>query len=91
MSAETDKRPDKSQTHEPAKGGLKPPPTSMLPKVRFFSLKLCGDVVERSAQTSPDRRHRDHRSYCDEGGNEAVFDRGCTAIISQQFRNALKH
>jgi hypothetical protein len=25
MSAETDKRPDKSQTHEPAKGGLKPP------------------------------------------------------------------
>ena len=46
MSAETDKRPDKSQTHEPAKGGLKPPHDDAYPS--GDSPKAQGDKLQHA-------------------------------------------
>ena len=59
MSAEADKRPDKSQTHEPAKGGLKPArddayPSGDSPKAQGDKLQHAVDeaAVERKKKAS---------------------------------------
>jgi len=47
MPAEADKRPDKSQTHEPAKGGLKPAHENAYPS--GDSPKAQGDKLDEAA------------------------------------------
>jgi hypothetical protein len=46
MSAEADKRPEKSQTHEPAKGGLKPAHDDAYPS--GDSPKAQGDKLQHA-------------------------------------------
>ena len=45
--AKTDKRPDKSQTHEPAKGGLKP--AHEMP-IRPATARSAGDKLQHAVE-----------------------------------------
>jgi hypothetical protein len=53
MSAEADKRPDKSQTHEPAKGGLKPARDDAYPS--GDSPKAQGDKLRHAVDEAAGR------------------------------------
>ena len=55
MSAEADKRPDKSQTHEPAKGGLKPAHDDPYPS--GDSPKLHGDAMQHAMDEVAGRKN----------------------------------
>jgi hypothetical protein len=56
MPAEAEKRPDKSQTHEPAKGGLKPPHENAYPS--GDSPKAQGDKLQHAVDEAAGRKKK---------------------------------
>jgi hypothetical protein len=56
MPAEADKRPDKSQTHEPAKGGSKPAHDDAFPS--GDSPKAQGDKLQHAVDEAAERNKK---------------------------------
>jgi hypothetical protein len=56
MPAEADKRHDKSQTHEPAKGGLKPAHENAYPS--GDSPKAQGDKLQHAVDEAANRKSK---------------------------------
>jgi hypothetical protein len=56
MPGEADKRPEKSQTHEPAKGGLKPAHENSYPS--GDSPKAHGDKLQHAVDEAADRKKK---------------------------------
>ena len=56
MPAEADKRPEKSQTHEPAKGGLKPAHENAYPS--GDSPKAQGDKLQHAVDEAANRKSK---------------------------------
>src|SRR6188768_2198617 len=50
------------------------------------SLELVRNVVEGRAQLRADALHRGDSGNGDEGGNQAVFNRGRTLAVTNQFQ-----
>jgi hypothetical protein len=57
MPAEADKRPEKSQIHEPAKGGLKRPHDNAYPS--GDSPKAQGDKLQHAVDEAADRKKKE--------------------------------
>ena len=55
------------------------------------SLKLRGDVMECGAEVGSDQLKRADRGNRDQGGNEAVFDRGSSAVVFNEPYQCGKH
>ena len=54
--SKTDKRPDKAQTHEPAKGGLKPAHENAYPS--GDSPKAQGDKLQHAVDEAAERKKK---------------------------------
>jgi len=56
-----------------------------------WRLELAGDAVEGAAEVRADGAHHGHRGDGDQRSDQAIFDRGCSVLVTQKLLEGREH